>query len=128
VNHTIIPYLSLLCFNTTNASSYVFPCITFHFIEPNGNGTTKFVLAPHNFLFVYLEPRLYCLTILSILVSVVPTSIIGNIAQANHQMVFDQVHHQIGWASTDYSKLKIFNRGVNIHVITKLWITAFMDW
>jgi hypothetical protein len=63
------------------------------------------VLAPHKFLFVYLEPKLYCVTILSILVGGVPTSIIGNIVQANHQMAFDQVHHQIGWASTDYSKL-----------------------
>jgi len=93
VNHTIIPYLSLIYFNATNASSYVFPSITFHFVEANGNGTIEFVLALENFLYVYLEPRLYCLTILSTLVNGVPASIIGNIAQANHQMVFDQVHH-----------------------------------
>ncbi len=105
MNHTIIPYLSLPCFNATNASSYVFPSITIHFVKVNGNGTIEFVMALENFLSVYLEPRLYCLTILSTLVSGVPTSIIGNIAQANHQMVFDQVHHRIGWALIDCSKL-----------------------
>jgi hypothetical protein len=71
----------------------MFPSITFHIVEANGNGTIKFVLTLKIFLFVYMEPRLYCLTILSILVSGVHTSVIGNIAQANHQMVFHQVHH-----------------------------------
>jgi hypothetical protein len=94
-----------LSFNATNASSYVFPSITFHFVEASGNGIIKFVLAPKKFLFVYLKLRLYCLTILSILVSGMPTNIIGNIVQANHQMDFDQVHHRIRWTSIECSKL-----------------------
>jgi hypothetical protein len=101
VDQNIFP----LCFDLANASIHEFPTITFHFIDASGNGTVHFVLAPENYISLYLEPFLYCLTILSGADSGLPVNIIGNLAQANHQMVFDQVNHQIGWASADCSKL-----------------------
>ncbi|CAK9198575.1 unnamed protein product [Sphagnum troendelagicum] len=99
--HNIFP----LCFDLANASIHEFPTITFHFIDASGNGTVHFVLAPENYISLYLEPFLYCLTILPSAEFRLPVSIIGNLAQANHQMVFDQVNHQIGWAPADCSKL-----------------------
>jgi len=101
VDQNIFP----LCFDLANASIHEFPTITFHFIDASGNGTVHFVLAPENYISLYLEPFLYCLTILSGADSGLPVNIIGNLAQANHQMVFDRVNHQIGWASADCSKL-----------------------
>jgi hypothetical protein len=50
-----------------------------------------------NVLFFYSE-TVVCLTILS--VNPGSTMIIGNTAQADHEMVFDRVNGQIGWAST----------------------------
>jgi hypothetical protein len=104
VNQTI-DYISPLCFDLANASIHEFPTITFHFIDASGNGTVHFVLAPENYISLYLEPFIYCLTILPGADFGLPVSIIGNLAQANHQMVFDRVNHQIGWASADCSKL-----------------------
>jgi hypothetical protein len=104
VNQTF-HYIFPLCFDLANASIHEFPTITFHFIDASGNGTVHFVLAPENYISLYLEPFLYCLTILPGAERGLPVSIIGNLAQANHQMVFDQVNHQIGWASADCSKL-----------------------
>jgi hypothetical protein len=104
VNHTV-HNLFPLCFNLANGSIHEFPTITFHFIDASGNGTVHFVLAPENYISLYLEPPSYCLTILPSAEGGLHVNIIGNLAQANHQMVFDQVNHRIGWASADCSKL-----------------------
>ncbi|CAK9233273.1 unnamed protein product [Sphagnum troendelagicum] len=104
VNQTL-HYLFPLCFDLANASIHKFPTITFHFKDASGNGTVHFVLAPENYISLYLEPCLYCLTILPAAESGLLVNVIGNLAQANHQMVFDRVNHQIGWASADCSKL-----------------------
>jgi hypothetical protein len=101
VNHTV-DNLFPLCFNLANGSIHDFPTIRFHFKDASGNGTVHFVLAPENYISLYLEPPSYCVTILP---TPLPVSIIGNLAQANHQMVFDRVNHRIGWASADCSKL-----------------------
>jgi hypothetical protein len=104
VNQTF-HYIFPLCFDLANASIHEFPTITFHFKDASGNGTVHFVLAPENYISLYLEPCLYCLTILPAAESGLLVNVIGNLAQANHQMVFDRVNHQIGWASADCSKL-----------------------
>jgi hypothetical protein len=74
-----------MCFKVTNASNYTFPTITLHLVNANGNIIIDFVLALNNYLSLYVEPMLNCLTILSIMESGMPIGIIGNIAQANHQ-------------------------------------------
>ncbi len=104
VNQTL-HYLFPLCFDLANASIHKFPTITFHFKDASGNGTVHFVLAPENYISLYMEPCLYCLSILPAAESGLLVNVIGNLAQANHQMVFDRVNHQIGWASADCSKL-----------------------
>ncbi|CAM6032497.1 unnamed protein product [Sphagnum compactum] len=104
VNHTV-DNIFPLCFNLTKGSIHDFPTIRFHFIDASGNGTVHFVLAPENYISLYLEPPTYCLTILPSAENGLLVNIIGNLAQANHQMVFDRVNQQIGWASADCSKL-----------------------
>ncbi|KAH8957599.1 hypothetical protein BDL97_07G100500 [Sphagnum fallax] len=91
--------------NLLTKSIRKFPTITFHFKDASGNGTVHFVLAPENYISLYMEPCLYCLSILPAAESGLLVNVIGNLAQANHQMVFDRVNHQIGWASADCSKL-----------------------
>jgi hypothetical protein len=88
VNHTV-DYLFPLCFNLANGSIHKFPTITFQFIDASGNGTVHFVLAPENYISLYLEPPSYCLTILPGAESGLLVNIIGNLAQAKHQMIFN---------------------------------------
>jgi hypothetical protein len=63
----------------------MFPTITPHLVDANGNKIIDFVLALDNYLSLYLEPMLNCLTILSIMESGMLIGIIGNIAHTNHQ-------------------------------------------
>ncbi len=90
------PYV---CFDVSSATaSTINPNnIVFHLQSVSGGETVDFVLSPANVLFFYSE-TVVCLTILS--VNAGDTMIIGNTAQADHEMVFDRVNGQIGWAST----------------------------
>ncbi len=90
------PYV---CFDVSSATaSTINPNnIVFHLQSVSGGETVDFVLSPVNVLFFYSE-TVVCLTILS--VNPGGTMIIGNSAQADHEMVFDRVNGQIGWAST----------------------------
>jgi hypothetical protein len=63
----------------------MFPTITLHLVNANGNKIIDFVLALDNYLSLYLEPMLNHLTILSTMESGMPIRIIGDIAQVNHQ-------------------------------------------
>jgi hypothetical protein len=63
----------------------MFPTITLHLVNANGNKIIDFVLALDNYLSLYLEPMLNHLTILSTMESGMPIGIIGDIAQVNHQ-------------------------------------------
>jgi hypothetical protein len=63
----------------------MFPTITLHLVDANGNIIIDFVLALNNYLSLYLELMLNRLTILSTMESGMSIGIIGNIAQANHQ-------------------------------------------
>jgi hypothetical protein len=85
------------CFDTSSATATIIvPSIVFHLQSVSGAAPVDFKLAEDNILLPVLE-FLYCLTIVSDPLSIM---IIGNTAQANHQIVFDRVKHQIGWAST----------------------------
>jgi hypothetical protein len=88
---------STVCFDTSSTTaSTIVPSIVFHLQSVSGAAPVDFELAPENILFPYSE-TVSCLTIMSIDSS---PSIIGNMAQANHEMVYDRVNGQIGWAST----------------------------
>jgi hypothetical protein len=78
VNQTV-HYLFPLCFDLANASIHKFPTITFHFKDASGNGTVHFVLAPENYISLYLEPCLYCLTILPAAESGLLVNVIGTL-------------------------------------------------
>ncbi len=87
-----------VCFDVSSATaSTIVPYIVFHLESVSGAETVDFVLSPENVLFTSSE-TVVCLTIMS--VNPAGTMIIGNTAQADHEMVFDRVNGQIGWAST----------------------------
>ncbi|CAM6016575.1 unnamed protein product [Sphagnum balticum] len=96
--------LDLMCFDVTGvdpASNISVPTMVFHFQSSDasstgGPATVDYVLDLEN-VYVYLERAALCLTILPTMNGL---SIIGNSAQVDHQIVFDRVNNQIGWAST----------------------------
>ncbi len=96
--------LDLMCFDVTGvdpASNISVPTMVFHFQSSDasstgGPATVDYVLDLEN-VYVYLEHAALCLTILPTMNGL---SIIGNSAQVDHQIVFDRVNNQIGWAST----------------------------
>ncbi len=96
--------LDIMCFDVTGvdpASNISVPTMVFHFQSSDasstgGPATVDYVLDLEN-VYVYLEHAALCLTILPTMNGL---SIIGNSAQVDHQIVFDRVNNQIGWAST----------------------------
>lgn len=96
--------LDLMCFDVTGvdpASNISVPTMVFHFQSSDasstgGPATVDYVLDLEN-VYVYLEHAALCLTILP---TINGLSVIGNSAQVDHQIVFDRVNNQIGWAST----------------------------
>ncbi|CAN5974038.1 unnamed protein product [Sphagnum jensenii] len=93
----VVSFPPFQCFDTSSATATIIvPSIVFHLQSVSGAAPVDFKLAEDNILLQLLE-FLYCLTIVPDDLSIM---IIGNTAQANHQMVFDRVKHQIGWAST----------------------------
>ncbi len=91
---SIPPYV---CFNVSNATaSTIVPNIVFHLQSVSDAEPVDFVLSLENVFLRYSE-TVECLTILSH--NPPSAMIIGNTAQANHEMVFDRANGQIGWAS-----------------------------
>jgi hypothetical protein len=88
-----------LCYDLTGITNPSFPSMAFQFEDANG-ATIDFQLTPENLLIELQTPSLVCL---SILPTDQVTSIIGNIAQQDHHMVFDRVSNQVGWVSTTCS-------------------------
>lgn len=88
-----------LCYDLTGITNPSFPSMAFQFGDANG-ATINFQLTPENLLIEFQAPSLVCL---SILPTDQVTSIIGNIAQQDHHMVFDRVSNQVGWVSTTCS-------------------------
>ncbi len=86
-----------VCFDVSSATVIVSPNIVFHLESVSGTETVDFVLSLDNVIFFHSE-TVVCLTIVS--VNPPYAMVIGNIAQADHEMVFDRVNGQIGWAST----------------------------
>ncbi len=87
-----------VCFDVSSATaSTIPPKIVFHLQSVSGAEPVDFVLSLENVIFFYSE-TVVCLSILFVLPGY-PT-IIGNIAQADHEMVFDRANRQIGWAPT----------------------------
>ncbi|CAK9206716.1 unnamed protein product [Sphagnum troendelagicum] len=86
-----------VCFDVSGASSISIPNIVFHLQSVSGGEPVDFVLSLDNVLLPYSE-TVKCLTIMSL--NPPGVMIIGNTAQANHEVVFDRVNRQIGWAST----------------------------
>ncbi|CAK9224450.1 unnamed protein product [Sphagnum troendelagicum] len=94
---TVSNNASTVCFDTSSTTaSTIVPSIVFHLQSVSGAAPVDFELAPENILSPYSE-TVSCLTIMLIDSS---PSIIGNMAQANHEIVYDRVNGQIGWAST----------------------------
>ncbi len=86
-----------VCFDVSGASAISIPNIVFHLQSVSGGEPVDFVLSLDNVLLPYSE-TVKCLTIMSL--NPPGVMIIGNTAQANHEVVFDRVNRQIGWAST----------------------------
>jgi hypothetical protein len=87
-----------VCFNVSSATaSTIYPSIVFYLQSVSGAEPVDFVLYPEN-VFLQSSETVYCLTIMS--VNPGGPMIIGNTAQADHEMVFDRVNGQIGWAET----------------------------
>ncbi len=86
-----------VCFDVSSATVIEIPNIVFHLQSVSGTETVDFVLSSDNVIFYYSD-TVVCLNIMS--VSPPGPMIIGNTAQADHEMVFDRVNGQIGWAST----------------------------
>ncbi|CAM6072825.1 unnamed protein product [Sphagnum tenellum] len=92
---SIPPYV---CFNVSNTTaSTIVPNIVFYLQSVSDVERVDFVLSLENVFLRYSE-TVECLTILSH--NPPSAMIIGNTAQANHEMVFDRANGQIGWAST----------------------------
>jgi hypothetical protein len=92
---SIPPYV---CFDVSNATaSTIVPNIVFHLQSVSDAEPVDFVLSLANVFLQYSE-TVECLTIR--LRNPPGPMIIGNTAQANHEMVFDRANGQIGWAST----------------------------
>ncbi|CAK9272169.1 unnamed protein product [Sphagnum jensenii] len=90
---------STVCFDVSSATaSTIYPNIVFHLQSVSGGEPVDFVLYPENVFLPPPETDVLCLTIMSI--NSPGPMIIGNTAQADHEMVFDRVNNQIGWAST----------------------------
>ncbi|KAH8965108.1 hypothetical protein BDL97_04G101700 [Sphagnum fallax] len=88
-----------VCFDVSSATaSTIYPNIVFHLQSVSGAEPVDFVLYPENVFRQPPETGVLCLTIMSI--NSTGPMIIGNTAQADHEMVFDRVNNQIGWAST----------------------------
>jgi hypothetical protein len=88
-----------VCFNVSNATaSTIPPKIVFHLQSVSGAELVDFVLHGENVLLASPETGVLCLSILLGLPGF--PLIIGNTAQADHEMVFDRANRQIGWAST----------------------------
>jgi hypothetical protein len=86
-----------VCFDVSSVNMFFIPNIVFHLQSVSGAQPVDFVLSLDNVLLPVSE-TVECLTIQSLTPPGV--MIIGNTAQANHEMVFDRVNGQIGWAST----------------------------
>ncbi|CAK9875141.1 unnamed protein product [Sphagnum jensenii] len=98
-NFPIVSNYPYECFDVSNATASTRPPkIVFHLQSVSGAELVEFVLHGENVLIPSTDTAVLCLSILP----VPPGSpmVIGNIAQANHAMVFDRANRQIGWAST----------------------------
>ncbi len=88
-----------VCFDVSSATaSTIYPNIVFHLQSVSGAEPVDFVLYPENVFRLPSETGVLCLAIMSGTPS--GPMVIGNTAQADHEMVFDRVNGQIGWAST----------------------------
>jgi hypothetical protein len=97
-NFPIVSNSPTVCFDESSATaSTIPPNIVFHLQSVSDAEPVDFVLYPENVLFMSSE-TVGCLNIQ--LVKPPGPMIIGNTAQADHEMVFDRVNGQIGWAST----------------------------
>ncbi len=98
-NFPIVSNYPYECFDVSNATaSTTPPKIVFHLQSVSGAELVEFVLYGENVFIPSTDTGVLCLSILP-----VPPRfpmVIGNIAQANHEMVFDRANRQIGWAST----------------------------
>ncbi len=87
----------LVCFDVSNATaSPIPPKIVFHFQSVSGAEAVDFVLYEENVLIPSTETGALCISIVPVPPGI--PMIIGNIAQADHEMVFDRANRQIGWA------------------------------
>ncbi len=94
----IITNSPTVCYDVSSANaSTIYPNIVFHLQSVSGGEPVDFVLYQENLFLPTLETGALCLTIMSINSS--GPMIIGNTAQADHEMVFDRVNNQIGWVS-----------------------------
>ncbi|CAK9206712.1 unnamed protein product [Sphagnum jensenii] len=98
-NFPIVSNSPTVCFDVSSSTaSTIYPTIVLHLQSVSGAEPVDFVLYPENVLLPFLETGALCLSIMSVPAG--STMIIGNTAQADHEMVFDRVNRQIGWAST----------------------------
>ncbi len=98
-NFPIVSNYPYECFDVSNATASTRPPkIVFHLQSVSGAELVEFVLYGENVLMPSTDTGVLCLSIVPI--SPGSPMVIGNIAQANHEMVFDRANRQIGWAST----------------------------
>ncbi|CAM6046224.1 unnamed protein product [Sphagnum compactum] len=97
-NFPIVSNSPTVCYDVSSATaSTVVPNIVFHLESVSDAEPVDFVLSPENVLLASSD-IVVCLTIQ--LVNPPGTMIIGNTAQADHEIVFDRANGRIGWAST----------------------------
>lgn len=96
-NFPVVRSSPTVCFDVSGASANSVPNIVFHLQSVSGAESVDFVLSLENVLLPSSE-TVACLSIQSL--NPPGVMIIGNTAQANHEVVFDRVNRQIGWAST----------------------------
>jgi hypothetical protein len=98
-NFPIVSNSPTICFDVSSATaSTIPPNIIFHLQSVSGAELVDFVLYPENVLLLSTENGVLCLSIMSL--NPPGVMIIGNTAQANHEMVFDRANGEIGWAYT----------------------------
>ncbi len=95
----IVSHVPYVCFDVSNATASTMPPkIVFFLQSVSGAELVDFVLYGENVLIPSTETGISCLSIMSVFPGT--PMVIGNIAQADHKMVFDRANRQIGWADT----------------------------
>ena len=91
-----------LCYNITwNGEEFSSMKMAFQFSGIKDHSVVDFPLSAEN-MFLPYDDNTVCLAMLAF--DTIPY-IIGNIAQANHFMEYDEVHQRLGWSQMDCSAM-----------------------